>query len=107
MKVVPRPPPSALAELASWFGQDFELIFPDLDVVGVARIHFRQLTAAKAVVLRGELLEFLRKHSEQPPGVLTRLWVKQGVQYWPRGLDTRATLKMFLDILDERPASAV
>lgn len=93
--------------LASWFGQDFSVLFPDLDVVAVARIYIRQLTPAKAALLRDELVEFLRKNSEQPPGVLKRLWVKQGVEYWPRGTDTESTLKVFIDILSGLPNSEV
>jgi len=95
-----------MGQFALWFHQDFSLVFPGLDIVGGARIYLKQLTAAQAQALRGELAAFLNEHSEQPPGVLTRLWMKQGVQYWPRRADTRGKLQLFVSMLDGQLGSS-
>lgn len=106
MRPIPNVSLSPMGQFALWFHQDFSLVFPGLDIVGGARIYLKQLTATQAQALRGELAAFLNEHSEQPPGVLTRLWMKQGVQYWPRGFDTGSTIRLFVSILDEQLGSS-
>jgi hypothetical protein len=95
-----------MGQFALWFHQDFPLVFPGLDIVAGASIYLKQLTASQAQALRGALAAFLNEHSEQPPGVLTRLWMKQGVQYWPRGSDTRSTIQLFVSMLDGQLGSS-
>jgi hypothetical protein len=95
-----------MGQFALWFHQDFSLVFPGLDIVGGARMYLKQLTASQTQALQGELAAFLNEHSEQPPAVLTRLWMKQGVQYWPRGSDTMGTLQLFVSMLDEQLGSS-
>jgi hypothetical protein len=102
MKIIPRPPPSELVQFARLFCQDFDLVFPGLDVVQAARTHLEILRPERSVVLRRELEAFLALHAEMPSGVLGTFWRILGAVHWPRGIDTRLTLETFIGILDAR-----
>lgn len=70
MKPLPRPPPFELEQLARLFCQDFDLLFPGLDVVEAARTHLDRLPPVRSAALRRELEAFLTLHAEMPSGVL-------------------------------------
>ena len=107
MKILPRPPRSELEHFARLFCQDFDLLFPGLDIVEAARTYLEPLHPSKSEVLRREIEAFLALHSEMPSGVLGRFWRKLGAVHWPRGTDTRSTLLTFMAILDARTRRVV
>lgn len=102
MKALPHRSATELEHFARLFCQDFDLLFPGLDIVEAARSHLDRLHPLQSEALRRELDAFLTLHSDMPSGVLGRFWKKLGAEYWPRGTDTRSTLRTFISILDTR-----
>ena len=88
---------SALAELASWFHQDFALMRMDPDQWGKEFI--RPLSIAQRRVLRAELLEFSLTYPGKSAKGARNAWIRLGAAGWPRGTDLRKTINLWIDEL--------
>ncbi len=86
-----------LERLASEFHQDFKLL--DIDVLGAATRHIRNLNLEQRRLLKMELAKFLADHPGNSNRGITNAWFRLGAQWWPRRADTREILNSVLQIL--------
>jgi hypothetical protein len=89
---------SALAELASWFHQDFALMGVSPDQWG--REFIKPLSGAKKRVLRDELHGFLAAYPGKSAKGVCNAWVRLGAAGWPRATDLRSTINSWIKALE-------
>jgi CdiI immunity protein len=95
--VQPKVQKSELHQFASWFHQDWKLLFKNFH--DGAAIYFASLPPERRAKLRLELIVFLDDHREKSIEGLKRSWLKSGAQGWQADLDIRATLGEFVRML--------
>ena len=90
-----------MQQLASWFHQDWKLVFPDF-YTGL-RIYLDNLLAGRRGALGIELRRFVEKNQGSSAKALKRLWLRLGAQGWQANLDIRAALDEFCRIIESKP----
>ena len=90
---------SELEKFASWFHQDWELIFPD--VREGALMYRDSLSHDRRVTLVKELQDFLNRHAGEPSGAVLKAWFRLGAEGWQRDLEISETLRRFIDVMLE------
>ena len=86
-----------LEMFASFFGQDWPLLFPDF--YSGARMYIKQLNQSRRQILRAELIRILEE--EQNNNNLRRRWISRGAEGWdPNIEDVRQALSDFVNMLD-------
>jgi hypothetical protein len=95
--IVPSRQKTELEKFASWFGQDWELIYPNF--YEGARMYFGQLSEQRRIILRRELSEFIVKSVGLPSETIEESWFKLGAQAWQPDLVIMPVLKDFLWML--------
>jgi hypothetical protein len=93
-KVVPSPERSELHKFASWFHQDWKLVFPDFRA-GV-EIYLKNLPMDGRRILADELRKFIEHNSTASSQELKQQWLELGAQGWQNSLDIHSTLDEFL-----------
>jgi len=96
-RVVPTPEKSRLERFASWFHQDWKLVFSDFDEG--ARIYVRQLSDTERAALRQDLRDFLKANEAGDEDRLRRAWLGLGAHAAPRDRPLRDVLRGFLQII--------
>ena len=99
-RVVPSPRQSELQQLASWFHQDWNLVFPDF-YTGL-RMYLDNLPAGRRAALGSELRRFMEQNQGASAKALKRLWLRLGAQGWQANLDIRDTLDAFWRIIESK-----
>jgi hypothetical protein len=99
-----QPEPSELQEFASWFHQDWKLLFPEF-YAGV-RPYLRNMPLERKCVLASELRDFIEKNSAVSPEELKQKWLDLGAQGWQASLDIHNALKDFLRMIEEDAVAA-
>ena len=88
---------TGLEGLASWFHQDWKLIYPDVPTA--ARAYIQTLPGSERTLLRQELESFLEANSGRTAEQVREAWIALGVGSWPRGENTEAMLTAVLETL--------
>jgi hypothetical protein len=90
-KVVETSEKSELQKFASWFHQDWSLIYDSLD--RGAEMYIQALPEARRFVLKAELAQFLTSASP-------KAWLRLGAQIFDRDAGLQAMLQRFLQMMD-------
>jgi len=85
---------AGLEGLASWFHQDWKLIYPDIPTA--ARDYLQGRSATERESLRRELKMFLEAKTGRSSEQIRSAWIALGAQSWPRGEDASAALVLLL-----------
>jgi hypothetical protein len=88
---------SALASLAAWFHQDFNLMGKDAGQWGLE--HIKSLSAQRRRILKAELQQFLKAYPGKSTKGARNAWVRLGAQSWPRSADLRAVIEFWVNSL--------
>ncbi|MGK9167617.1 hypothetical protein KXR53_15035 [Inquilinus limosus] len=72
-----------MERFASWFHQDWILVFPDFDAG--ARLHISQLGDERRSVLKRQFSKFLSRNEGASTRSLKNQWLRLGAQGWQRG----------------------
>ncbi len=96
--IVTSKPLSELQKFASWFHQDWDLIFPDF--YQGAKIYFSNISSERIKVLKQELKEFLDKYRGSKSSEVEKAWFRLGAEDWQPDLDIYMTLNDFTDLID-------
>lgn len=91
---------SELQKFASWFHQDWKIVFPDF-IYG-AKMYFSNLPSDRAEILSQEIIKFLNKHKKASSSEVRKAWISLGAQAWQADLDIIQTLNEFLNLLKNR-----
>lgn len=97
--IVPSKQLSELQKFASWFHQDWDLIFPDF--YQGAKMYFNNISAERIKVLKQELKEFLDKYRGSKSSKLEQAWFRLGAEAWQPDLDIYMTLNDFIDLINK------
>lgn len=89
--------PSGVRALASWFHQDWRLVYPDVPTAAGAYIG--GLSDSERALLRRELAAFLDANSGKSPEQVREAWLAVGAGSWPRHESTVATLTAILETI--------
>jgi hypothetical protein len=92
-KVVQSKDLSELQQFASWFHQDWKLLFPDF-YTGT-EMYLKGLSSDRQATLKRELHDFLDKNKNASEKVLFKSWLDLGAQGWDSKLEIRAALLEF------------
>ncbi|HEY4081752.1 MAG TPA: hypothetical protein VGM81_13755 [Burkholderiaceae bacterium] len=95
MKAIQSSRLTALEEFASWFHQDFFVLFPN--VQSGAAEYLAQLTDSQRHLLLSQLGLFVQANGRASEKAIRRAWFKLGAQAWPARGDTKALLASFLE----------
>lgn len=95
--IKPASPKTELEQFASWFHQDWKLVFSDF--YDGARMYASSLSIARKAALLRELSEFVETHHNASSSALMASWLKLGAQGWERKYDIHKTLLDFVRIL--------
>lgn len=98
-KIVDTGPKSEIEKFASWFHQDWRLVFPDF-YTG-AKIYFEEVPLSEDAryVLKQELYRFLDQTEGQDPKEIVQAWFDLGAHAWQCDLDIASTLRDFAEML--------
>ena len=97
--IKPARPKTELEKFASWFHQDWKLVYKDF--YEGARMYASSLSTERKTALRRELSEFVETHRNTSRSVLMASWFKLGAQGWQGKFDIHNTLLDFVQILSE------
>lgn len=89
--------PSGVRALASWFHQDWKLVYPDAPTA--ARVYIQGLSSSERALLRRELKAFLEANSGKSAEEVREAWLALGAGSWPKDGSTVATLTAILETL--------
>jgi hypothetical protein len=89
---------SPLANLASWFHQDFKLMGIEPDQWG--REFIKSLSAEQRRVLRVELQELEATYPGKGGKGLRNAWIRLGAQCWPRSANLRGIIEVWVKALE-------
>jgi hypothetical protein len=89
---------SPVANLASWFHQDFILTSVDPDQWGNEFI--KTLSAVQRRVLRVELVDLLAEYSGTSAKGITNAWVRLGAEGWPSSANLREAMVTWIKALE-------
>ena len=89
---------SALADLASWFHQDFKLMGIEADQWGKEFI--KPLSTGERRALRVELLELATAYPGKSGKGLRNAWIRLGAAGWPRSANLRETMDSWIKALE-------
>jgi len=92
-RVKPSPPLTELQQFASWFNQDWKLLFPDFH--SGALLYSKNLTQERRKALSNLLRQFLDENANKSEADLKILWLKLGAQGWQANLNIRRALEDF------------
>ena len=95
--VIAKESKTELQQFASWFHQDWKLMFKDFHEG--ARIYISTLSPERRQALRRELGDFIEASRTKSPEEIKQLWLKLGAEGWQQNLDIRQTLAEFLNML--------
>lgn len=95
--VVPKKNRSELQTFASWFHQDWELVFPDF--YQGAKMYIDSLSTERKKVLKSELIEFINKYIGSNSSEVKRGWLSLGAQAWQSDKDIHKTLNDFVRLM--------
>jgi hypothetical protein len=90
---------SPLANLASWFHQDFKLMGIEPDQWG--REFIKSLSVDQKSALRAELLELAAAYPGKSGKGLRNAWARLGAQCWPRSANLREMIDLWVKALGE------
>jgi len=93
-KVVPSKP-TELEAFASFFHQDWRLMYPNFHAG--AKLYIGSLSNESKRKLRAELLNFIAGRSARST---RKRWIALGAQAWDPDLEIVATLKSFADMIN-------
>jgi len=88
-------PRSELEIFAGFFHQDFDLC--EEDAYEIARKHFNGISRARRAVLKSELVDLLEFRKSKK--AIRNAWWRLGAASWQSGLDLRAALHDYVDML--------
>ena len=91
---------SELQKFASWFHQDWKIVFPDF-ICG-AKMYFSNLPSDRTENLSQEIIKFLNNHKNDSSSEVRKAWISLGAQAWQADLDIIQTLNEFLNLLKNR-----
>jgi hypothetical protein len=97
-RILPNELKTELQEFASWFHQDWKILFGDAQ--SCAKTYFSGLSPERRKRLRIELLVFLEGEKNSTANNLLRSWYGLGAQGWQTNIDLRNTLFSFARKLD-------
>jgi hypothetical protein len=95
--IIPGKHQTELEKFASWFHQDWKLIYPHF--YEGAKIYINDLSAERKGVLRQELLNFISTNADRRSEAVISSWCDLGADAWQSDLEILATLKDFADLL--------
>jgi CdiI immunity protein len=87
-----------MANLASWFHQDFKLMGIEPDQWG--REFIKSLSVDQKRALRAELLELAAAYPGKSGKGLRNAWARLGAQCWPRSANLRDTIQMWAEAIE-------
>lgn len=96
-KAVPKAEKSELQKFASWFHQDWDLIYPNF--YEGAQMYLTSLSSRRRVKLSNELQDFLRQYGGEPSKLVLRAWFRLGAEAWPPELEIANTLHDFVRLM--------
>ena len=102
-QIAPGPRRSELEMFASFFFQDWYLIFPDF-YTGVD-MYISAISRKQRQILSKQLEQFVEDH--KTPAQLKQAWLNAGAQAWPPELEIVSTLRDFAKIILEKEVSTV
>ena len=94
-RVVQRTPQSELEQFASWFHQDWKVLFGTAD--DAIRAYLANMPRGRRTELESELAAFLREHQASDDRKLLEAWYALGAQGWQVSLDLRTVLRRIAD----------
>lgn len=92
-RVVPKKEKNEIQKFASWFHQDWQLIFSSFS--DGADQYLGSLTKERRAVLKKELEAFVEKNRERNNKSLLKEWLNLGAQGWDTDLPLYETLESF------------
>jgi len=96
-QIVPGRERTELEKFASWFHQDWKLVFPNFPEG--ARMYLSTLPRERKALLHQELSAFLAEHSDDSSSGLKQAWLRLGALGWQSDLDVRETLASFVRMM--------
>lgn len=91
---------SELQKFASWFHQDWKIVYPDF--ISGAKMYFSNLPSDRAEILSQEIIKFLNNHKKDSLSEVREAWISLGAQAWQNDLNIIQTLNDFLILLKNR-----
>ncbi len=98
VKAVPKREKSELQRFASWFHQDWKLIYPDFHKG--AQMYLGSLPPERRVTLKKELQIFLDQHAGGTSKSMLHAWFSLGAEAWQADLDITATFRYFVSLTE-------
>ena len=99
MKVVPTTNNSKeLIKFASFFHQDFELLFNDANEG--ASEYFRTLTEIQKSYLKTQLKNLIEEFPGKQQKGLHSAWIKLGAQWWDKRIDLKESISRWINELE-------
>jgi CdiI immunity protein len=98
-QAMPSPGRSELQQLASWFHQDWKMVFPDF-YKGL-NLYLDNLPQERRVALGRELRQFLEQNNGRSSEELKQLWLRLGAQGWQASLDIHSALEEFCRVIQQ------
>ena len=89
---------SPIANLASWFHQDFELMGMEPEEWGKEFI--KSLSVDQRRTLKVEWLELKAAYPGKSGKGLRNVWIRLGAQGWPRSANLRDTIQLWIEALE-------
>ena len=85
-----------IEKFASWFHQDWMLVYPSFDV-GASQ-YINNLTTKEKTALKRELEAFVEENKESDKKKWLSAWLKLGAQGWERGKNFKDMMNTFVSI---------
>jgi len=99
-RTIPTPEQSELGAFASWFHQDWRLVYPDF-LTG-AKMYVEALPGERRKGLSAELRAFIEAHSVSSEEEIRKAWYALGAGAWQTGLQVPDTLHAFLALTETK-----
>ena len=88
---------SELQKFASWFHQDWKLIFPNFHEG--ARMYVNDMSSSRRMELKKQLQRFVDANSQSTVDAVKKEWLNLGAQGWQSELDIKITLQEFIELM--------
>ena len=95
--IVPSIPKSELEQFASFFHQDWKLIFPDFHAG--AEMYLSSVTNEQKYKLKEQLIQLVENHKDSDQATIKKEWLNLGAQGWQKSLNITDTLNDFVKMM--------
>ena len=93
-RIIPSEPQTELQQFASWFHQDYELLFSNF--YEGADMYLRSITLERKKVLGQELKQFIKDNQNSEREEIIEAWCGLGAQAWQEDLEVLPVLNDFV-----------